>query len=111
MIDLGEVFLAAWATLKPHLDTHPDELRLRLARRHTARLQRPLREWAIALRANDRRLTPMRAAIIPADAPAHLQPHPVEIDGPSSTSSTAPSKPTSPTTSSPSSPSASASPT
>src|SRR4051794_4453716 len=82
MIDLGEVFLAAWAKLKPHLDTHPDELHARLARRHTARLQRPLREWAIALRANDRRLTPMRAAMIPDDAPDHHLPHTVEIDKP-----------------------------
>jgi hypothetical protein len=82
MIDLGEVFLTAWDNLKPHLDAHPDELQARLARRHTARLQRPLREWAIALRANDRRLTPVRAAMIPDDAPAHLQPHTVEIDVP-----------------------------
>ena len=55
MIDLGDVFLAAWARVKPYLDSHPAELHACLARRHTARLQRPLREWAIALRANDRR--------------------------------------------------------
>src|SRR4051794_37384090 len=82
MIDLGEVFLEAWTRLKPHLDTHPADLATRLARRQTARLQHPLREWAIALRATAPRLPPVRAAMIPDDAPAHLQPHTVEIDVP-----------------------------
>lgn len=80
MIDLGEVFLAAWARVKPRLDSHPDELRVRLARRRSERLRHPLREWCIAVRANDRRITAMRAAIVPEDAPEHHEAHDVTLD-------------------------------
>lgn len=43
-------------------------------------MSHPLREWCIAVRANDRRITPMRAAIVPEDAPEHHEPHEVTLD-------------------------------
>lgn len=80
MIDLGEVFLAAWARVKPYLDSHPDELRMRLGRRGARGLTRPLREWCIAVRANDLRITAGRAAIVPERAPERREAHEVTLD-------------------------------
>jgi DNA-binding CsgD family transcriptional regulator len=80
MLDLKDVFLAAWDRVKPLLDANPLERNRRLARRASARLQRPVREWCIALRANDLRLTPFCAAIVPERAPALLLPHQVYVN-------------------------------
>ncbi|MDB5322895.1 MAG: hypothetical protein JWN40_4526 [Phycisphaerales bacterium] len=79
MLDLKDVFMAAWSRTKPLLDADPGERNRRLARRATARLQRPLREWCIALRANDLRITPFHVAIVPEHAPARLEPHRVHL--------------------------------
>lgn len=79
MLDLKDVFLAAWSRIKPLLDADSGERNRRLARRATARLQRPLREWCIALRANDLRITPLHVAIVPEHAPARLEPHRVHL--------------------------------
>jgi len=82
MLDLKDTFLTAWSRIKPLLDANPDERLRRLARRHTARLQRPPREWCIALRANDLRLTPLHVPMVPDRAPARLLPHKVHLTAP-----------------------------
>ena len=79
MLDLENVFLTAWARVRPQLDADPDERHRRLARRATARLQRPLREWSIAVRANDLRIRALTVPIVPEHAPARLEPHQVHL--------------------------------
>ncbi len=65
MTDLDAALLDTWTKVKPKLDADTDELNRRLARRRTRALMRPPREWCIAVRASDHRITPMHAAIAP----------------------------------------------
>src|SRR3989440_3472384 len=66
----------AWASLRRQILSSPDELHRRLARRRSKPLPRPPRAWCIAIRASDRRITPMHWIITPEhamdlDHPAH----------------------------------------
>jgi hypothetical protein len=56
MGDLDSAILTAWARIRPILQSDPDELAARLARRRSQLLLRPPRAWCLAVRATDRRL-------------------------------------------------------
>jgi DNA-binding CsgD family transcriptional regulator len=56
MGDLDSAILTAWARIRPILQSDPDELAARLARRRSQLLLRPPRAWCLAVRASDRRL-------------------------------------------------------
>jgi hypothetical protein len=79
MHNLQGVFLSAWERIKPVLDADPHELQARLARRSQISFTRPFREWCIALRSDDTRLTPYKTIITPTHAPASLLPHAVTV--------------------------------
>ena len=87
MTDLDRALLEAWNNISPRLRSDPDELQRRLARRRSPTLMRPPREWCIAMRASDRRITPLTAPLEPERAmylPNHdstrfRQPHAVTI--------------------------------
>src|SRR5687768_16324033 len=68
MKDLERALTDAWFKLKPTLLKDPQELARRLARRRTPLLQRPPRAWCLGLRANDTRITPTNACIVPEHA-------------------------------------------
>jgi hypothetical protein len=73
---LQTVFRLAFARLRPLLAADPDELRARLARRRQPTFHRPLRSWCVALRANDTRINPCHAVLVPdhaidPDSPFH----------------------------------------
>src|SRR5687768_5698770 len=83
MYHLRDVFLAAWSRIQPMLDANPLERAARLARRrNTARLQRPLREWCVAVKANDRRWNPHDFTLTPEKAATLHIPHDVTVDQP-----------------------------
>src|SRR5207245_9437299 len=76
MNDLAGVIFEAWERVWPWLKENPQELRRRLERRRSLGLNRPLRHWCLAVRASDRRITPMHWLITPEHAmdlnhPAH----------------------------------------
>lgn len=87
MTDLDRALLEAWNNIKPRLDADPGELQRRLARRRSPTLTRPPREWCIAVRASDHRITPLsaphepeRAMYLPNyDSTRFHQPHAVTI--------------------------------
>src|SRR5947199_10577274 len=76
MNDVARLVLEAWQKLEAKIMADPRELARRLARRRMAILTRPPRAWCIAIRASDRRITPMHWIITPEHAmdlnhPAH----------------------------------------
>ncbi len=68
MDDVSQAILDAWDKIWPWLKQNSDELKKRLARRHQSILQRPLRHHCLAVRASDRRITPMHWIITPSHA-------------------------------------------
>jgi hypothetical protein len=68
MTDFEDCMRRAWAVVAPMLKANPDELKARLARRRSKMFLRPVRASCLAVRANDRRITPMTAAIVPDHA-------------------------------------------
>ncbi|HEV8379069.1 MAG TPA: hypothetical protein VGP99_09480 [Tepidisphaeraceae bacterium] len=58
----------AWVRLRKEILADPQELRRRLARRRMKSLTRPPRAWCVAIRASDRRITPMHWIITPEHA-------------------------------------------
>jgi len=87
MTDLDRALLESWNDVKPKLDADPDELQRRLARRRSPTLTRPPREWCIAVRASDHRITPLSAPLEPEramylpnyDSTRFRQPHTVTL--------------------------------
>src|SRR5438132_6676410 len=76
MNDVARLILEAWQKLGPKIMADSDELAKRLARRRRPVMMRPPRAWCLALRASDRRITPMHWIITPEHAtdlnhPAH----------------------------------------
>src|SRR5437016_2515247 len=76
MNDVARLVLEAWQKLEAKIMADPRELARRLARRRMAILTRPPRAWCLAIRASDRRITPMHWIITPEHAmdlnhPAH----------------------------------------
>src|SRR5947209_3480168 len=74
--DLERAIRDVWLNLRPKILSDPHELHRRLARRRSRSLTRPPRAWCIAIRASDRRITPMYWLITPEHAldlnhPAH----------------------------------------
>jgi hypothetical protein len=63
MHTLDSAILAAWARVRPILQSDPDELAARLARRRSQLLLRPPRAWCLAVRAADRRLNPLYPSV------------------------------------------------
>src|SRR4051812_8697241 len=68
MNDVARLVLEAWEKLGPKIMADPQELARRLARRRIGILTRPVRAWCIAVRASDRRITPMHWMIWPQHA-------------------------------------------
>jgi hypothetical protein len=68
MGDIDRAILAAWERVKPVLLKDPEELARRLARRRKPLLLRPARAWCLAVRANDSRIDPFWAVMVPEDA-------------------------------------------
>lgn len=58
----------AWERVGPGVLADEGELRARLARRRSASYGRPPREFCVAIRADDTRITPVRTGIVPAEA-------------------------------------------
>ena len=58
----------AWVKLRGKILADPRELHRRLARRRSSLLTRPPRAWCIAIRASDRRITPIYWLITPEHA-------------------------------------------
>src|SRR3954464_12305613 len=74
--DLEGAITNSWLKLRGEILADPNELHRRLARRRLKLLTRPARAWCIAIRASDRRITPMHWMIYPQHAldlnhPAH----------------------------------------
>src|SRR5438128_8922745 len=67
-VDLERAITNAWLKLRQQILSDPLELRRRLARRRLKTLMRPPRAWCIAIRASDRRITPMHWLITPQHA-------------------------------------------
>jgi hypothetical protein len=86
MAEIADLIAQAWKSVGPMLEKNPDELMARLARRRNGMMNRPPRAWCAVLRANDTRITPMRAIIRPKDAmdnvcgPRSLKTHTVTVD-------------------------------
>ena len=68
MNDVARLVMEAWAKLGPKILSDPDDLARRLARRRSALLSRPPRAWCLAIRASDRRITPMHWVLTPSHA-------------------------------------------
>src|SRR6266480_3134916 len=68
MTDLDRAILDAWEKLRPHLQSNPDELTKRLARRRQTMVRRPMRHCCIALRACDQRINAYHWPITPDHA-------------------------------------------
>src|SRR5688572_7021211 len=68
MTDLEQAIFEAWDRVGPQILADPQELARRVARRRGATLTRPMRHWCLALRACDRRITPMHWPITPQHA-------------------------------------------
>jgi hypothetical protein len=68
MNDVDRLILEAWEKLGPKIVGDPEELARRVARRRSKLLTRPPRAWCIAIRACDRRITPMDWIITPEHA-------------------------------------------
>src|SRR5213080_5050200 len=66
--ELERAISQAWVSLRGKILSDPEELRRRVARRRMKSLVRPPRAWCIALRASDRRITPMHWIITPEHA-------------------------------------------
>src|SRR4051812_23720593 len=58
----------AWLRLRQQILSNPQDLQKRLARRRSKTLTRPPRAWCIAIRASDRRITPIHWVITPERA-------------------------------------------
>lgn len=69
--DLEDLMWEAWQTVWPKLQSDPDELRARLARRRSKTYLKPMRANCLAVRASDRRINSWDAITIPDDA-CHL---------------------------------------
>src|SRR5687767_2771239 len=90
MTEIDHALLDAWQKLKPWFERDPDELNRRLARRRSPTLMRPPREWCIAVRASDHRITPWIEPMVTERAmyvPNHVstryrQPHTVTLTKP-----------------------------
>src|ERR1051325_7420431 len=77
--DLERNIREAWLKLRPAILSDPQQLAKRLARRRLKTLMRPPRAWCLALRASDRRITPMHWIITPEHAVELNHPdHPYE---------------------------------
>jgi DNA-binding CsgD family transcriptional regulator len=68
LTDVDRLILEAWEKLRTKILSDPHELAKRLARRRSPTLTRPPRAWCIAIRASDRRITPMHWIITPEHA-------------------------------------------
>src|SRR6184192_1376177 len=76
MNDVERLVMEAWDELGPKIVGDEEELRRRVARRRSVIMTRPVRAWCVAVRASDRRITPMHWIITPEHAmelrhPAH----------------------------------------
>ena len=78
--DIDDILLAAWARVRETLRGKPDEVRRRLIRGREMWRKRPPRAWCIVLRAADRRITPMNAAVAPEHGPNARVEHTVTLD-------------------------------
>jgi hypothetical protein len=66
--EIADLIVQAWERVRETVEKNPDELMARLARRRNRTLSRPPRAWCAAVRANDLRITPMNAIMVPEDA-------------------------------------------
>src|SRR3989440_11277909 len=67
-LELERGIREAWLRLRGKILSDAQELQRRLARRRMKSLTRPPRAWCIAIRASDRRITPMHWLITPQHA-------------------------------------------
>ena len=72
--DLLAALDEAWRRIGPKLANDPTELAARKSRRRLKCFMRPPRAWCLAVRASDRRVTPMYVAMVP-DRPVVRDPH------------------------------------
>src|SRR5438128_6609767 len=67
-LEVERAIRESWLRVRNEILSDPQELHRRLARRRLKSLTRPPRAWCIAIRASDRRITPMHWLITPEHA-------------------------------------------
>jgi DNA-binding NarL/FixJ family response regulator len=88
MNEVESAVLEAWNRVIPRLRRDPEDLQRRLARRRSATLNRPPRDWCLAIRASDTRINTSGAILIPdhavllndAEHPGRYVSHQVVLD-------------------------------
>jgi DNA-binding NarL/FixJ family response regulator len=74
-LEIEQAIRHVWASVRSKILANPIELQRRLARRRLKTFSRPAREWSLAIRASDRRITPAHWVIVPPHALDRDHPH------------------------------------